>query len=516
MLKQHPKQLSLYSILYDKISDDHLLKRIDKAVDFGFINTMLADSYSKHLGRPAKEPEMMAKLLVLQYLYNLSDVKVIEETSLNLAYMWFLGINPEEDLPDASLLAKFRTQRLKDISVDEIIKEVVRQCIEKGIIKGTGLSIDATHTSANTIKKVPERVMKHLAAKILHKIKEETGEVPEEVNPNIPDYKLIADHKEAKTTMKEYLETMMEQVEKSIDLPGAPGTAKAIAEARDILSDEKFILQKGVRSLTDKDARVGYKSKTDSFFGYKIEYMMIPEERIITALDTFDGAYVDGSKFDELYNRSKACGLNVKEAYGDKAYFRKSILDILKEDQVEAIIPVSASVYKIDESKFSYNKDSDQWFCEMGNCTVKKVHQKRKDKNDIYRYTFDKNLCHNCTKRVECAGERARAKVFDVGVHTAEYYEHSQLAKTDEFKEKYKKRASQEWKNGEMKRFHGLDRARGYGLKSITMQAKLTALAVNLKRIAALVSFLLTFLHRILSKNGFLPRIIMRQETITV
>lgn len=101
----------------------------------------------------------MAKLLILQYLYNLSDIKVIEETTLNLAYMWFVGINPEEDLPDASLLAKFRTQRLKDTSVDDIIKEVIRQCVEKGLIKGTGLSMDATHTAANTIKKVPERIM---------------------------------------------------------------------------------------------------------------------------------------------------------------------------------------------------------------------------------------------------------------------------------------------------------------------------------------------------------------------
>jgi hypothetical protein len=109
-----------------------------------------------------------------------------------------------------------------------------------------------------------------------------------------------------------------------------------------------------------------------------------------------------------------------------------------------------------------------------------------------------------------------RAKVLKVGIDTAEYYEYSQLAKTDEFKEKYKKRASHEWKNGEMKRFHGLDRARGYGLKSIGMQAKLTALAVNLKRIAALVSFLLAYLHRILSRNGFLPEIITRQAAITV
>ncbi len=135
MLKSKSKQLSLYSILYDKIPDDHILKSINQVVDFSFINKMLEGSYSKHFGRPAKEPEMMAKLLILQYLYNLSDIKVIEQTSLNFAYMWFVGINPDEDLPDASLLAKFRTQRLKDTSVDDIITEVVRQCVEKGIIK---------------------------------------------------------------------------------------------------------------------------------------------------------------------------------------------------------------------------------------------------------------------------------------------------------------------------------------------------------------------------------------------
>jgi len=32
---------------------------------------------------------------------------------------------------------------------------------------------------------------------------------------------------------------------------------KVIAESREILSDERFILQKGIRSLVDKDARVG-------------------------------------------------------------------------------------------------------------------------------------------------------------------------------------------------------------------------------------------------------------------
>jgi len=68
-------------------------------------------------------------------------------------------------------------------------------------------------------------------------------------------------------------------------------------------------------------------------------------------------------------------------------------------------------------------------------------------------------------------------------VNTPEFYEYNQRAKTQEFLEKYKERSCQEWKNGEMKRFHGLSRARGYGLRSMSLQSKLTALAVNLGNI---------------------------------
>jgi len=146
---------------------------------------------------------------------------------------------------------------------------------------------------------------------------------------------------------------------------------------------------------------------------------------------------------------------------------------------VEAIIPVSASVYKIDESKFSYNKDSDQWFCKMGNYTVNKKRGKSSWGQEILKYKFDKAMCKDCPYKIECAGKSAAVKRLDVGINTVDYYEHSQRANTQEFKEKYKKRASHEWKNGEMKHFHGLDRARGYGLRSMSMQAKLTALAVN-------------------------------------
>lgn len=489
MLKIEHKQLSLYSILYNRIPENHILKLINNAVDFSFINVLLESSYCKYYGRPAKEPEMMTKLLVLQYLYNLSDVKVLEESSVNLAFMWFIGINPDDELPDSSLLAKFRTQRLKETTLDDIIKEMVKQCVERGIIKGTGISIDATHTHANTNKLVPERLLKHIAKKIFKDFEEEKGEKLEGIDTNIPNYKEIEDHKEAKNVMKSYVEKIIEKVEEQINPEDCPKTYSIIRNAREILADPKFMQQRGVRSLVDQDARVGYKSETDSFFGYKTEFTMTTKERIITAVKTYNGAYVDGTGFEELIDLTKECGITIEEIFGDKAYFRKPILDKIKENEAQAYIPVSGAVYRIDESRYSYNKDSDQWFCECGNHTGGSKKTTEKSGKQFLKYKFDKEACKNCPIKDGCI-KKGKTKTLKISINIPEFYEYSQRAKTDEFLEKYKERACQEWKNGEMKRFHGMDRARGYGLLSMQIQTKLTAIAVNLKRIAKLVSSL--------------------------
>lgn len=486
MLRKEKKQLSFYSILYDKIPKDHILRKINEAVDFSFVNDLLKDSYCVDFGRPAKEPELMLRLLLLQYLYDLSDVRVIEDAEYNLAHLWFLGLNPEDRLPDASLLAKFRTQRLKENTLDDVLTEIVRQCVEKGIIKGKGIDIDTTHTEANCVKKTPERLMKQMAMRIFAGLEKDNVETTGSVDTDIPDIKDVKDKTEAKRIMQEYLLKIIGQAE----AVGGEMTKKAVDEAKDLLADEKFLIQKGVRSLADKDARVGYKSKTDNFFGYKSEIMMTAEERIITAADAHSGEYTDGTYFDALLDRTSKSGTPIDALLGDKAFFRKAILEKIAEIKATSYIPVSASAYRIDEELFSYNKDSDQWFCIMGNHTVSKKHiTTTRDKahsktQKVVVYKFDKDPCVACAHRKECMGsQKGKARVLNVSESTPLFYEHSQRQKEPGFIEKYAARAGIEWKNGEMKRFHGMSRARGFGLASMRTQLKLTAIAVNLKRI---------------------------------
>jgi len=90
MLKKNNQMtLSEYNRLYDLIiPEDNILRKIKENIDFSFVNPMLKKCYCEHFGRPAKEPEMMFKLLFLKKLYDLSDEKLIENANMHMGYKY--------------------------------------------------------------------------------------------------------------------------------------------------------------------------------------------------------------------------------------------------------------------------------------------------------------------------------------------------------------------------------------------------------------------------------------------
>lgn len=260
--------------------------------------------------------------------------------------------------------------------------------------------------------------MKHLARNIIKTYEEETNQILEDL-PEVPEYQEIEDHKEAKTVMKNYLETVIEKASTN-PCKDNKETANLIEKAKVILNDPKFINQKGTKSLIDEDARVGRKSKTQDFYGYKTEFVMTTEERIITSIKTANGAYIDWSYAKELLDNTKKAGVNIREVYGDKAYFRKFILDDIESVQAKAYIPVSAVVYRLDETKFTYNKDSDEWQCMQGNTSIERKYFTGTSRGNFragYKYYFDIAQCEKCPIHDECAGNDTR-KVLQVGLNT--------------------------------------------------------------------------------------------------
>ena len=74
MMGQQPRTDSLfyYFRLEDQIPDDHLLKRLDRFIDFGFVRERLRDTYSA-MGRPSIDPEVLLRLLLVGYLYGITS-----------------------------------------------------------------------------------------------------------------------------------------------------------------------------------------------------------------------------------------------------------------------------------------------------------------------------------------------------------------------------------------------------------------------------------------------------------
>ena len=73
MMGQHTRSESLfyYFRLDDQVPENHLLRLVDKHIDFGFVRERLKDSYSE-AGRPSIDPELLLRILLIGYLYGIS------------------------------------------------------------------------------------------------------------------------------------------------------------------------------------------------------------------------------------------------------------------------------------------------------------------------------------------------------------------------------------------------------------------------------------------------------------
>jgi len=126
---------------------DHLLKKIDKIIDFGFVETETKQLYSS-IGRPGISPVLMFKMIMVGFLYNISDRRLEEEVNLNIAYKWFVGLDVDQKAPDHSSLTRFR-ERLGEEGFRSLFNRIVQIAGNKGLINERLTIIDATHVEAN-------------------------------------------------------------------------------------------------------------------------------------------------------------------------------------------------------------------------------------------------------------------------------------------------------------------------------------------------------------------------------
>ena len=155
MMGQHDRSEALfyYFRLEDQVPETHLLRLIEKHISFTFVREKLKDSYSD-TGRPSIDPELLLRILLIGYLYGItSERKLVEELRMHLAWRWFTGLGFDQEIPHHSTFSKNRHGRFQESKLfEELFEQIVRQCVEVGLVKGEDLSVDGSFVEANAAK----------------------------------------------------------------------------------------------------------------------------------------------------------------------------------------------------------------------------------------------------------------------------------------------------------------------------------------------------------------------------
>ena len=87
-------QLGLFvaGSLEQLVPADHVLARVDRVLDFGWLHDEVADRYCANHGRPGIEPEVAVRLVLAGLLLGIvRDRKLMREAQVNIAIRWFIG-----------------------------------------------------------------------------------------------------------------------------------------------------------------------------------------------------------------------------------------------------------------------------------------------------------------------------------------------------------------------------------------------------------------------------------------
>ena len=134
----------------DMVPQNHMLRLIDKAINWNFIYDLVEEKYCPDNGRPSMDPVMLIKIPFIQYLYEIKSMRqTIKEIEVNVAYRWFLGLDMLDPVPHFSTFGKNYTRRFKDTDLfEQIFSKILEDCMKYKLVNTEQIFVDATHVKA--------------------------------------------------------------------------------------------------------------------------------------------------------------------------------------------------------------------------------------------------------------------------------------------------------------------------------------------------------------------------------
>ena len=446
------------------VPTEHLLRKIDAAVDFSKVYDMVEPLYCADNGRPSIDPVVLFKMVLIQHLYGLTSLRrTAEEVSLNVAYRWFLGYRLQEETPHFSTVSYNFRHRFTTDTVDQIFGWILAKIAEAGYLSPSAVFVDGTHIKANAnIKKVVKEEVP-VAAKRYAK------ELMEEVNADREAHgkKPFADDEDDDN-----------------DPPAPPKKKRDNTSRKKLKKRKKEAKKKTVtKSTTDPDCGLFVKGDHKKQLAYEA-HTACDIHGYVLEVEVTPGNVHDSVAFDDVYDKVVEKYPQVKTIVADSAYKTPHICKKIFDDG-----RVLSTAYKRPQTmkcghewwKYVYDEYFD---CII--CPEYQVLNYSTTNRDGYReYKSDPQLCAACPTRHLCTNSADCVKV--VQRHIWKDYEEKadDVRYTPIYQRLYKARKETiERVFADAKEQHGMRYTRYTGLAQVTNWVKLKFAAMNLKKFA--------------------------------
>ena len=471
MLERGKMERGIYEIVDTEslVPAEHLLRKIDAAINWNKLYDMVEPLYCEDNGRPSIDPVVLFKMVLIQHLYGLPSLRrTAEEVSLNVAYRWFLGYRLQEETPHFSTISYNFKHRFTPETVNQIFDWILSEIAEAGYLYTYTVFVDGTHIKANANNK---KVVKE---EVEVEAKRYAEELMEEVNTD-----RIAHGKKPFATEEEETDENEDNDPPSKSKKKRDNTSKKKLKKRKKEAKKKTV----TKSTTDPGAGMFVKGDHKKQMAYEA-HTVCNQHGYVLEVEVTPGNVHDSVAFDDVYDKLVEKHPEVKTVVADSAYKTPHICKKVFEDGRELYAPYTRP--KTMEGGHEWWKYVYDEYYDCIICPEYQVLKYSTTNRDGYReYKSNPQVCANCPTRALCTRNKDFIKTVTQHIWKPYVDMAEELRYTERHRRYYKMRKETiERVFADAKEKHGMRYTRYTGLAQVTNWVRLKFAAMNLKKFA--------------------------------
>jgi transposase len=432
--------------LSERIPEGNFYRRLKESLDLEYLRSQTKCYYGSE-GQKSIDPVVFFKLMLVGYLENIcSDRKIIEQSSLRMDVLYFLGYDIDEPLPWHSTLSRTRKLLGEEVFLS-FFRDILRRCVEEGLVDGKTQAVDSAFIKAHA----------------------SMGSL-------------------AERELSEKSKSYFDEITGNEEAPAESGDEKGRKNKKPPSNyNERYTSQ------TDPDARASQKKGKPLAMNHLGIISVDTESHVIcgAAVDCADkkDCETTGKIMDQTIENLGRNGIAVENMLADTGYSSGETFKYLEEKNITAYIPANAR-YKPRREGFAYDKEKDCYVCSEGvELPLKDIKYHHSGNTLGKRYRSKAADCRGCPMKARCCKNQSHRQIEDT--ESKPYYDaaYERMNSAEGKRMRRLRSATVEPVLGTLLNFRRMKKVYTKGRGLAHKQLLMAAAAYNLKKLMSAMNF---------------------------